>query len=140
MSRIAIGVLSAGMAACGGILPTHPCSAASDVTLGQYYSLTTMPKAGCPGLDWHVVVDADRQIDGFVAWDKMKHSAKLSGTLNTDDSFKMVGDEVGGTKKASITGNVTSIAVNFTITGTGTACDNQTFSAPRLVLGGGGGQ
>jgi hypothetical protein len=94
----------------------------------QWYNLST-PKSGtCPGIDWHVVVDADRTIAGNLSWDRMRHTANLTGTLKPDDTFELTASEVGGSKHATITGKVLTQGSVFTITGTGTGCDNQTFN------------
>lgn len=128
----------AAAVACAGIIPLCPNDATAQPYVGQWFLLHTNPHNGCQGLDWHLLVDADHEMYGFVAWDRMKHSAKLTGKSNGDGTFTLVGEEVGGTRKANISGKVTSTAVQFTITGTGTPCDNQTFSAPRQYWGGGG--
>jgi hypothetical protein len=93
----------------------------------QWYNLST-PKSGtCPGIDWHVVVDADRSIAGNLSWDRMRHTATLAGTLKPDNTFELTASEVGGSRHATITGKVLNQGSVFTITGTGTGCDNQTF-------------
>ena len=95
----------------------------------QWYNVST-PKSGtCPGIDWHVVVDADRTIAGNLSWDRMRHTATLAGTLKPDNTFELIASEVGGSKHATITGKVLRSGSEFTITGSGTGCDNQTFSA-----------
>jgi hypothetical protein len=93
----------------------------------QWYNLST-PKSGtCPGIDWHVVVDADRTIAGNLSWDRMRHTATVTGTLKPDDTFELTASEVGGSRHATITGKVLSQGSEFTVAGTGTGCDNQKF-------------
>ena len=106
------------------------------------YVYHTKPSGGCPGLDWHVVTEPDGSLNGFVAWDKMKHMAHLDGMINKDGTFKMDAQEVGGTaRKATVSGKAAGSYITAMINGSGTACDNQPLQIPRNVGGleGGGG-
>jgi hypothetical protein len=140
MNRARKVSLAIALSVASTATPLTCVNAIEQVTLGQWFSLHTNPSGTCPGLDWRVAIDADRQIAGYVAWDKMKHSAKLSGVLNGDDTFSIAGDEVGGNKHAVITGKVNPQNISLTINGTGTGCDKQPLLAPRAssAVGGGG--
>jgi hypothetical protein len=109
---------------------------------GGLYSYHTRPSGGCPGLDWHIVTEANGSLMGFVAWDQMKHMARLAGTMNKDRTFKMDAQEVGGTgRKATVSGTAAGDYITASIDGSGTACDKQVLQIPRDVGGleGGGG-
>ncbi len=109
---------------------------------GGLYVYHTRPAGGCPGLDWHITVEPSGMLVGFVAWDQMKHMARLSGMINKDRSFKMNAQEVGGTgRKATVTGSAAGDYIQASINGSGTACDNKMLQIPRDVGGleGGGG-
>jgi hypothetical protein len=109
--------------AAGSLAPVK----AQRTVQAQWYNLST-PKSGtCPGIDWHVVVDADRTIAGNLSWDRMRHTATVTGTLKPDDTFELTASEVGGSRHATITGKVLSQGSEFTVSGTGTGCDNQKF-------------
>ncbi|HVZ06526.1 hypothetical protein [Rhodopila sp.] len=108
----------------------------------QLYAFHTRPASGCPGLDWHVTVDPNKAISGFVAWDRMQHMARLDGQIERDNTFKVNAQEVGGTgKTAVITGRYGGNYLAIAISGTGTPCDDVILNVPRAGggLGGGGG-
>jgi hypothetical protein len=113
---------------------------------GRLFAFHSNPSGGCPGLDWHITVQGEK-LTGFVAWDAMKHMARLDGTLipasaGQERSFKMDAQEVGGTgRKATVQGTASGEYVNASITGSGTACDGKILQIPRATGGmeGGGG-
>jgi hypothetical protein len=108
----------------------------------QLYAFHTRPASGCPGLDWHVTVEPDNTISGFVGWDKMQHMARLEGTIARDRTFKLNAQEVGGTNRtATVAGRAGGTFLEIAISGTGTPCDDVVLNVPRVVggLGGGGG-
>jgi hypothetical protein len=121
-------VITTGMTAFIAAASFVPVKAQREVQ-PQWYNLST-PKSGtCPGIDRHIVVDADRTIAGNLSWDHMRHTATLTpGTLKPDDTFELTASEVGGSKHATITGKVLNRGSEFTITGSGTGCDNQKFT------------
>lgn len=97
---------------------------------------------GCPGLDWHITLEPDDSLEGFVAWDKGQHMARLVGKLNKDRSFAMNAQEVGGqARKANVTGTAGGDYINAMIHGSATACDDVNLAIPRMNAGlaGGGG-
>lgn len=109
---------------------------------GGLYVLHTSPVGKCPGLDWHVTVAPSGSLVGFVAWDQMKHMARLDGSIDKNGAFDMKAQEVGGThRKAEVKGAATGDYITMSIEGSGTACDSQTFQVPRFEggLSGGGG-
>jgi hypothetical protein len=107
------------------------------------YSYHTGPVVGgCPGLDWHITLGKDDSLIGFVAWDQGKHMARLAGLINKDRTFEMAAEEVGGAgRKATVKGSAGGNTINVMISGSGTACDGDNLTIPRVVggLGGGGG-
>lgn|SRR5690349_15376139 len=117
-------------------IPRHP------VAKAQLYAFHTRPASGCPGLDWHVTVEPDKTITGFVGWDKMQHMARLEGQILPDSTFKVNAQEVGGSgRTAVITGRYGGSYLAIAISGTGTACDDVILNVPRVTSGlsGGGG-
>lgn len=109
---------------------------------GGLYVYHTSPSGGCPGLDWHIVTGPNGSLMGFVAWDQMKHMARLDGMINKDRTFKMDAQEVGGTaRKATVSGKASGEYITAMIDGSGTACDRKELQIPRDVGGleGGGG-
>jgi hypothetical protein len=109
----------------------------------QLYAFHTGAVAGgCPGLDWHITVEPDNSLVGFVAWDKGQHIAKLQGKINKNRTFEMDAQEVGGQgRKAAVKGTASGDYVNAAISGSGTPCDGQDLAIPRVAggMGGGGG-
>jgi hypothetical protein len=109
---------------------------------GLYAFHTGPARGGCPGLDWHITVEPDNTLNGFVAWDQGKHIANVAGSIDKDRTFQMEAQEVGGAgRKAAVNGSAGGSNINVVISGTGTACDGVNLTIPRVVggLGGGGG-
>jgi hypothetical protein len=131
----AIGVAIAAVAS------VSPVSAQSGKP-GLYAYPTAPVTGGCPGLDWHITVEPDNRLVGFVAWDQGQHMARLIGSINKDRSFEMQAEEVGGTgRKATVKGIAAGDDIKVVINGSGTACDGENLTIPRVVGGmsGGGG-
>src|SRR5689334_24401565 len=63
---------------------------------GLYAFHTGRAVGGCPGLDWHITLEPDNSLVGFVSWDHGQHIAKLAGELSKDREFQMKAKEVGG--------------------------------------------
>jgi hypothetical protein len=102
----------------------------------------TRPNGGCPGLDWHIVTESDGMLRGVVAWDQMKHMARLEGKMNADRTFKMDAKVIDGSgKTATASGIAAGDYINAEVTGSGTTCDGKLLQIPRAVGGleGGGG-
>lgn len=104
------------------------------------YAFHTGRLGDCPGLDWHVAVEPDSRLNGFVAWDGGKHMARLDGNINKDRAFQIRAEEVGGQgRTAMVKGTATGDYINASITGSGTSCDNKPLTIPRVVGGTDGG-
>lgn len=75
---------------------------------GRVYTFHSKAQAGCPALDWHVVVGPNNTLNGMIAWDDMKAMAQASGAVNMQArTFQMTAKEVGGQgRTATITGAV----------------------------------
>lgn len=117
-----------------------PAQAQQKATLYAFHSTPVI--GGCPGLDWQITVQANDDLEGFVAWDKGQHVARLDGKLNKDRTFTMNAHEIGGQlRKASVTGTAGGDYINAMIHGSGTACDEMNLAIPRHSTGlaGGGG-
>ena len=115
-------------------------SMAQPKTAQLYAYHTSAVVGGCPGLDWHITVEPDNKLVGFVAWDRGLHMARLDGSINKDRSFEMAAAEVGGAgRKAMVSGTAGGDYINASITGSGTACDGLNLPIPRSVGGTGGG-
>jgi hypothetical protein len=109
---------------------------------GLYAFHTGPVVGGCPGLDWHITLEPDNTLNGFVAWDRGHHMARLEGSLKKDRSFEMEAQEVGGAgRKATVKGTAAGTNISVVINGSGTACDGAYLNIPRVVggMGGGGG-
>jgi hypothetical protein len=104
------------------------------------YAFHSRAMGKCPGLDWHVMVAPNGALSGFVAWDNMQHMARLTGMMNKDHTFQIDAKGDSG-KTAVVKGSATGDYLTASITGSGTACDDQVLQVPRAPGGleGGGG-
>jgi hypothetical protein len=102
---------------------------------GLYAYHTGPAVGGCPGLDWHLTLEKDNTLVGFVAWDQGKHVAKLNGTINKNQTFEMNAEEVGTGKKAMVKGSAGGTYINIQISGSGTPCDDVVLNIPRSIGG-----
>ncbi len=129
------------LAACMlGLGAIASCSL-EQVPIGTWNLIHTVPQGSCPAFDWHFLVDAGRNISGYVAVDQFRQIATLSGVLNPDDSFQIWATEVGGSRREGVTGRFTSQIVTLSLDGTW-MCGKQTFRirpVQHLGLEGGGG-
>ncbi len=117
-------------------------SASAQQPNGRLYAFHSAPTGACPGMDWHVVLQPDQSLVGFIAWDDMKHVAKVSGKLETGRMFQMAAVEEGGAeRKGTVKGQVEDSFIVASLQGTRTGCDNQQISVPYFASGlaGGGG-
>jgi hypothetical protein len=139
VARVAVvGLLAA--ASLGAAASHDP--AVAQAAKGGLYAFHTRAVGACPGLDWHITVEPNGGLIGFVAWDQMKHMARLAGNLNKDRSFEMNAEEVGGAgRKATVKGTAAGDYITASIDGSGTGCDKQVLQIPRVTGGlqGGGG-
>lgn len=109
---------------------------------GGLYAFHTRAVGTCPGLDWHITVEPNGGLIGIVAWDQMKHMAKLAGSIDKDRTFEMDAQEVGGAgRKATVKGTAAGDYITAAIDGSGTGCDKKMLQIPRVTGGleGGGG-
>jgi hypothetical protein len=117
-------------------------SAPAQQPKGRLFAFHSAPSGACPGMDWHVVLEPDQSLVGFIAWDGMKHIAKVAGKLETGRVFHMTAAEEGGAqRKGTVKGQVEDSFIVVSFDGTKTGCDNQQISVPYFAGGmaGGGG-
>jgi hypothetical protein len=130
-----------GWAACLAAMGATASCSVEQVQIGEWNLIYTVAQGSCPALDWHFLVDARRDISGYVTRGGSPQIASLSGVLNADDSFQMWATEAGGGPKESVTGRFTSQLVTLSLDGTW-MCGKQTFRIRPVVnrglLGGGG--
>ena len=113
---------------------------AQQKTAQLYAYHTSAVIGGCPGLDWHITLEPDNRLVGFVAWAQDAHMARLNGSIKKDRSFEMQASEVGGAaRKATVKGTAGGDYINVSIYNSGTACDGEILTIPRTAGGGGGG-
>jgi hypothetical protein len=107
----------------------------------QLYAFHSPPVVGgCPGLDWHITLEPDNSLEGFVAWDHGQHIAKLQGKLNKNRTFQLDAQEVGGQgRKATVSGTAGGGYINAMINGSGSPCDGVNLPIPTFAGGTGGG-
>ncbi len=114
--------------------------------LGQWYTIGTPATGGCAPLRMRFYIGADRAIHGYLANAGQERIADLSGTIGSDDSFRMTAHAAGATGviDGRFTSQVSTIAVHGNAAGP--ACDGTTFSLRLSGYlssqdgGGGGGQ
>jgi len=86
------------------------CGVASAQMLpeGRIYAFHSRAQAGCPELDWHLVVGANNALTGMISWDNMKSVAHAWGTANpANRSFTMEAVKEGGSGNgAAIDGTI----------------------------------
>jgi hypothetical protein len=130
-----------GLAACLVALAATASCSLEQVPIGEWNLIHTVAQGRCPALDWHFLVDGERDISGYVAVDRFRQIATLTGVLNPDDSFQMWATEMGGTRRESVTGRFTSQVVTLSLDGNW-ICGQQTFRirpVHQFGLEGGGG-
>lgn len=129
-------------AALAGLLIMLPSCHLEQVQIGQFYTIRTAAIGACPMLDWTFVVDAQRHIAGHVSDSNAAVIARLSGTLDADDSYNMVATNLRDGHTADVNGRFTPGLVTLSVKAAGDPCDGQSFRI-RFVRGpglnGGGG-
>ena len=75
---------------------------------GRVYVFHSGPGSGCPGVDWHVVVQPNDVLAGVILWNDMQSLARVNGSLNRGTgAFAMTAQEVGGEgRAANVSGTV----------------------------------
>ena len=104
MKLVAIGILA--MTALSGIASGQQQQI--ELPPGRVYTFHSSPGSGCPGVDWHVVVQANNVLAGVVAWNDMQSLARVNGSLDRGTgAFEMTAQEVGGQgRTAKVSGKV----------------------------------
>jgi hypothetical protein len=134
--------LLAGLSVASLATIAAPGSAPAQQPKGRLFAFHSAPTGACPGMDWHVVLQPDQSLVGFIAWDGMRHIAKVSGKLETGRAFQMTAAEEGGAqRKGTVKGQVEDTFIVASFDGTQTDCDNKQISVPYFAGGmaGGGG-
>jgi hypothetical protein len=74
-------------------------------------------------LDWHLVVGANKQLTGLIAWDDMKNVARVSGSFAEDGKFHLAQQPVDGSaSKGSVDGQFPEYTGWLTGSVTGAGC------------------
>ena len=77
-------------------------TAANMLPPGRVYVFHSSPGSGCPGVDWHVMVQPNDVLAGVVAWNDMQSLARVNGSLNRGTgAFEMTAQEIGGQGRAA---------------------------------------
>jgi hypothetical protein len=146
---LATGVLGfAALSACTPPAPPPPPSPvvqqqAQQLPPGRVYAFDSSAQAGCPGLNWHMVLGDGGALSGLIAWNNMQSVARVSGSVNTQTrAFQATATEVGGRgRTATITGtadpNTGWLTAN--IQGANISCQGITVPWFSPYQGGGGG-
>src|SRR5215469_5529439 len=97
---------------------------------GRVYAFDSSAQGGCPGLSWHMVLEAGGALSGVIAWNNMQSVARVTGSVNTQTrTFQATATEVGGRgRTATITGtvNTTTGWLNANIQGPNVNCQGIT--------------
>jgi len=101
-------VLSLAACAVAALATWGGSASAQDIPPGRVYVFHSTAQAGCPALDWHVVVGANGALSGMISWNNMQDMAHATGMLNTQArTFQMTAKEVGGQgRTATVSGTV----------------------------------
>jgi hypothetical protein len=124
----------AGIAAASLVMaiPLSPAQAQAPGSKDMLYATSTVAKGSCPGMDWHIVVHADKSVNGMVGWDQAKHMVHLIGTMDDQGAIKMKAVDSGSNMADIVTGTINGSVLKASISGTGTPCDNQAMDVPRI--------
>jgi hypothetical protein len=83
---------------------------ALEPTRGEVLSFHSEGSGECPNLDWYLVVGANKQLTGLIAWDDMKTwLGYLDRSLRTGNSTWPYSRWMGPPVKAASTGSFRSI-------------------------------
>ena len=86
--------------------------------VGRVYVAHNRPSGGCPSMDWHVVLGENNTISGTVGADDMKALFRVTGNYSAAKlTFRMYGNEVGGTRTAAVNGTILPDGLKATIEG-----------------------
>jgi hypothetical protein len=94
------------LTAAGGVASAQ--QPAYDLPPGRLYAFHSGAGGGCPGLDWHMVVEPNNALTGIIAWNNMQSMAHVTGSVNKQTgAFELTAHEVGGqARTATATGTV----------------------------------
>jgi hypothetical protein len=108
---------------------------------GRVYTFHSNAQAGCPLLDWHIVLEESGRLYGVIAWNDMQSFARATGNLNRQtNTFQMTAKEVGGKgRTATITGRVNTSSGWLTADIKGTAVNCTGIEVPWFAPSFGGG-
>lgn len=81
-----------GTTIAGVILMTGIAGNAQALQLdpGRILSFHSEPLNGCPGLDWHIVAEANNRLKGMISWDDMHDVVRVTGSSDQDGRFHLV--------------------------------------------------
>jgi len=104
---------------------------------GRIYAFHSTAQAGCPSLDWHIVLEPGGALSGIIAWNDMKSVARASGAVNMQTgTFQMTAKEVNAPgRTAALSGTVdrSSGYLTTSIKGPNVNCDG--INVPWLRQG-----
>ena len=99
---------------------------ALEPTRGELLSFHSEGYGECPDLDWHLVVGAQKQLTGLIAWDNMKNVARVSGSFNEEGKFHLELQPMSGSgAKGSVEGQLPEYTGWLTASVTGAGCPHQ---------------
>jgi hypothetical protein len=99
---------------------------ALEPTRGEVLSFHSEGSGECPNLDWYLVVGANKQLTGLIAWDDMKNVARVSGSFAEDGKFHLALQPVDGSaSKGSVDGQLPEYTGWLTASVTGAGCPHQ---------------
>ncbi len=111
--------MAATLLSCGnwGVASAQTTGAAAS-PIGRVYVAHSYASGGCPSMDWHVVLGADDTIAGTVGADDMKALFRVTGNYSPAKlTFRMYGNEIGGTRTAVVNGTIMPDRLKATIEG-----------------------
>ena len=99
---------------------------ALEPTRGEVLSFHSEGYGECPDLDWHLVVGANKQLTGLIAWDNMKNVARVSGSFNEEGKFHLALQPVDGSaSKGNVDGQLPEYTGWLTANVMGAGCAHQ---------------
>jgi len=99
---------------------------ALEPTRGEVLSFHSEGSGECPNLDWHLVVGANKQLTGLIAWDDMKNVARVSGSFVEDGKFHLALQPMDGSaSKGSVDGQLPEYTGWLTASVAGAGCAHQ---------------
>jgi hypothetical protein len=154
MKKAGLIIGTLGLAAASGCVPPTTTQQPSPLVQqqaqqqqlppGRVYAFDSSAQAGCPGLDWHMVLGDGGALSGLIAWNNMQSVARVSGSFNLQTrAFQATATEVGGQgRTAALTGTVNPNTgwLTANIQGPNVNCQGITVPWFSPFTGGGGGR